>query len=260
MNFQRKRCGNICKPHRRLALTLATIAGLSACAPAVWAVDMADCVKDDLPVESLRECANMIGKEGVTAADRGRVYTLRGFAWMREEEPLPAISDFSRAIDIDGENIAALKGRARAYSALKNFDRSIADWSRIIAVRPKSEGTYRERAEANLAAGKTEEALADYDRAIALNANDADAYIGKGRAYGTLRKRDEALREFDNAIRVNPDNPAVYMARGAVSESLGDTDLAIASYQAVLKYDSAYWYAIRALQRLGGEWANHRKN
>jgi len=224
-----------------------------------FSIDPADCEKDDLPLEHLRACTNMISEDGAMAADRGRVYTLRGVAWMREEEPMAAISDFTRAIEIDAGNIAALKGRARAYAALKKYSEAVEDWSRVIAARPNAEENYRERAGANLAAGKTSDALADYDRAIALDNSNPESYIGKGRVYGELGKRDEAMREFDNALKVNPDYPAVYMARGAVSESLGDTRVAIESYQAVLKYDGAYWYAIRALQRLGGDWVNHRR-
>lgn len=224
-----------------------------------FSIDPADCEKDDLPLEHLRACTNMISEDGTMAADRGRVYTMRGVAWMREEEPTAAISDFTRAIEVDAENIAALKGRARAYAAVKKFDKAVEDWSRVIAARPDAEENYRERADANFAAGKTSDALADYDRAIAIDNRNPESFIGKGRVYGELGKRDEAMREFDNALKVNPDYPAVYMARGAVSERLGDTRVAIESYQAVLKYDGAYWYAIRALQRLGGDWANHRR-
>lgn len=44
-----------------------------------------------------------------------RIFTMRGYAWLREEEPIAAISDFPRAIDIDPDNVSALKGRARSY-------------------------------------------------------------------------------------------------------------------------------------------------
>jgi len=259
MIFPHDRQGSSWKTARYLAAALITLSVGEHTAPRAYAIDMADCAKDNLPADHLRACTGMIYEQGTTPSERGRIYTLRGVAWMREDEPTAAISDFTRAIDINAENIAALKGRARAYMALERYDQAVEDWSRIIAVRPKAEENYRERADANLAAGKTSEALADYDRAIAIDASKPDSYIGKGRVYGELRKREEAMREFDNAIRVNPDYPAVYMARGAVSESLGDTEIAIASYQAVLKYDGAYWYAIRALQRLGGDWTTYRR-
>lgn len=226
--------------------------------PPAAAMDRAECYKETLSREALRDCSSLMSKKELTAAERSRVYTLRGAAWMREEEPMAAISDFSRAIRINSDDLAALKGRAQAYASMKNYDMALSDWSRIIAVQPNLEESFIERAKINVAARDIPAALADYDHVIKLNPKNPDAYIGKARIYGQLKRHDDALLEFDKAIKVNPDYPALYLARGEVFETLGDRKIAIESYQAVLKYEEAYWYAIRALQRLGGDWATHR--
>lgn len=224
------------------------------------ATELPACDRDDLPLEQLKVCAGEIYKPGLSASDRARIYTLRGVAWMREEEPAAAVSDFTRAIDADPGNIAALKGRARANLSIKKYDDAAADWTRIIALRPDSEESYRERAEALRNTGKKEAALADFEKAIAIDPAKPESYIGRAVLFGELKRRDEAIREFDRAISVAPGNPHTYMARGAAAESWGETKLAIDSYRMVLKYpNDVSWYAIRALQRLGADWSRHRQ-
>lgn len=242
------------------ARALFGLMALTIALPPARATELPACDRDDLPLEQLKICAGEIFQPGISASDRARIYTLRGVAWMREEEPAAALSDFTRAIEADAENIAALKGRARAHISLKQFDAAAADWTRIIALRPEAEESYRERAEAFRNAGKQEEALADYEKAIAIDPAQPEAYIGKARLFGELKRRDDALREFDRAISINPSNPHTYMARGAAAESWGDPKLAIESYRKVLKYpNDVSWYAIRALQRLGADWSRQRQ-
>ena len=221
----------------------------------VKAIDLAACDKDNLPQAVLDECSRAIYAEGTTAEDRIRIYTLRGVAWMREEEPAAAIADFTRAIDLDASNIAALRGRAHAQTAMGRHDGAARDWTSIIAVQPDTADNYRERGLAYLASGHSAQALSDFDKAIALDPQNPDHYIGKARVYGLMKQPDHALKEFDRAIVVRPDYAQIYMARGAAAESWGDTRIAVESYRKALKYpNDVSWYAIRALQRLGVDW------
>lgn len=233
----------------------AAFAGLCLATPA-RAIDLAMCEKDELPYAAAEACDKAISEQGHGTLDRGRVYTLRGYAWMREGEPGGAIADFLRAIQLDATNIAALKGRARAFTALKRNDEAIADWTSIIKMRPEGEEHYRERAHTYLEMGNAKEAFADYDKAIEIKAKNPESYVGRAQIYQRLQMREAALHEFDKAVAADPTYPNTYFAKAQAAESWGDADLAIQSYAMVVRYNGDIWYAQRAMKRLGKQFSD----
>lgn len=220
------------------------------------AIDLSLCEKDELPYAASEACDEAISVHAKSPLDQGRTFTLRGYAWMREGEPGGAVADFSRAIKLDGGNISALKGRARAYAALKRYDDAIADWSRIVALRPDGEEHYRDRATTYLEMGNAKEAFADYDKAIELKAKNPDSYIGRALIYKRLDMRDAAIREFDKAENADPAYPATYFAKAQAAEAWGDKDMAIKNYALVVRYKGDVWYAQRAMKRLGSQFSD----
>lgn len=228
---------------------------LSAPAPA-HAFDIAVCEDLDLHFHIAELCSKAVSNQASSKLAPGRVFTLRGYAWMREDEPLGALAEFTRAIGIDAGNIAALKGRALAYTKLKRYEDAVADWSLVIGVQPEGEDHYRARALAYLELGKTKEAFADYDKAIELKAKNPDSYIGRARIYQRLAMRDAALREFDRAAAADPAYPETYFAKAQAAESWGDAEMAIKNYALVVRYKGDVWYAQRAMKRLGAQFSD----
>ena len=215
------------------------------------AAELQPCERDNMPLETMRACASESYKPGLTSNERARVFTLRGMSWMREEEPTAAISDFSRAIEINPQNIAALSGRARAHDLLGQHDMAIGDWTRIIEQRPDAEENYRFRAESHLAAGKVEDARADYTKAIAINSKNIEAYIGRAKVFETLNDRKSALGDLSSAQQLAPNNFSPYLALAEAANRWGENAMAIENYKLVLRYNPSYWQAIKALQQLG---------
>lgn len=246
--------------HRHLATRAgyylaAAVSAVCLASPA-RAIDLTLCEKDELPYSAAEECDKAISERGHGTLDRGRVYTLRGYAWMREGEPGGAVADFSRAIQLDATNIAALKGRAHAFTALKRHDDAIADWTSIIKLRPDGEEHYRERAYTYLEMGNAKEAFADYDKAIEIKAKNPESYVGRAQIYQRLQMREAALREFDKAVASDPTYPNTYFAKAQAAESWGDAELAIQSYALVVRYNGNVWYAQRAMKRLGKQFSD----
>lgn len=220
------------------------------------AFDIAVCEDLELHFHTSELCSKAISNQAAAKLEPSRVFTLRGYAWIREEEPLGAVSEFTRAISMDARNIAALKGRALAYTKLKRYEEAIADWSLVISVQPEGDDHYRARALAFLELGKTKEAFADYDKAIELKAKNPDSYIGRARIYQRLAMRDAALREFDRAAEADPAYPETYFAKAQAAESWGDAQMAIENYALVVRYRGDVWYAQRAMKRLGAQFSD----
>jgi tetratricopeptide (TPR) repeat protein len=226
-------------------------AGLALfCAQAV-ATSIDDCAKHDWAPAAVADCAAKFSDPKTDVLERGRIYTLRGVAWLNDEEPIAAISDFTRAIALDATNISALRGRAQAYSAIKKNDLSLADWSAIIALRPEVEEYYRARAAVHLAAGHHEHALSDYAKALELDAGNVAAFVGRASVHDAMGHRELALKDFSEALKINPAYIPAYWERGLMAERWGDKKLAIESYQTLLKHDDNYWDAQKALQQHG---------
>lgn len=231
------------------------LAALSAC-PHAFAFDLTTCEKDELPYAAAEACDKAISAQAKPPLEPGRAFTLRGYAWIREGEPGGAVSDFTRAIAINATNISALKGRARAYTALRRYDDAIADLTRAISLRPNGEEHFRERGRTYLEMGNAKEAFADYDHAIEIQAKNPEGYIGRAHIYQRLNMRDAALREFDKAVAADPTYPNTYFAKAQAAESWGDADLAISSYALVVRYNGDVWYAQRAMKRLGKQFSD----
>lgn len=220
------------------------------------AFDIAVCERVVLPFQIAEQCNREISGTSAAKLDAGRLYTLRGYAWLREEEPTGAVAEFSRAIVKNAANLSAIEGRARAYTVLKRYEDAVHDWTLLISARPGGEDYFRERAMAYLEMGRTREAFADYDRAIELKAGNPDSYIGRARVYQRMAMRDAAIREFDRAAAVDPTYPETYFAKAQAAESWGDADMAIKNYALVVRYKGDVWYAQRAMKRLGARFSD----
>lgn len=220
------------------------------------AFDIAVCEQEELHFHIAELCSKAVSNQANSKVEPSRMFTLRGYAWLREGEPTGAVADFTLAINMDSRSVPALKGRARAYTALKRYDDAIRDWTVAISVQPEAEDHYRARALAYLELGKTKEAFADYDKAIEIKAKNPDSYIGRARIYQRMAMREAALREFDRAAAADPEYPETYFAKAQAAESWGDAEMAIKNYALVVRYKGDVWYAQRAMKRLGAQFSD----
>src|SRR5262249_4095853 len=82
----------------------------------------------------------------------------RASAYQKKKQGDRAIADLSRAIALDGNNLAALKARAEAYYLASQNDRAILDFNRVIRILPNDADIFDARGNAFLQSGS-------YDRA-----------------------------------------------------------------------------------------------
>ena len=213
-----------------------------------------ECEPDTPASLAIRDCSKLLGSNETDPRLRVRVYTMRGYAWLKEEEPIAAISDFTRAIELDATNISAIKGRARSYESLKKYDEALADWTNLIALRPKDTGVHRERGYLYQLAGQHELAIKDFTQALELDKNSMASLVGRAVSLESLERFDEALTDFETVIRTNSKFIPAYVARGEFWERRGNTQKAIADYQKALELNSINLKVRQALKRLGVFW------
>ena len=139
------------------------------------------------------------GKEG--ARERATLYGIRGVARSRMEEYDDAIADFTRALEIDGEN-------ARLYD-----ERGVA---------------FDEKGEHDLA-------VADLDKAVELQHDFVDGYYHRGEARANRGEFKLAISDFTRALKINDRDPAIYCARGFVRVETGANARVIADLTRALE-------------------------
>ncbi|GEM_PF-5447685 len=110
-----------------------------------------------------------------------------------------AISDYSRCIERNERDTAALFGRARRYTMLGEYAEAENDYSRIIKYCPEQSTAHYGRAWIHERNGKLELALQEYTRSIALDTSGW-GYNNRGMIYEKMGEYEKALADFDSAI------------------------------------------------------------
>lgn len=143
----------------------------------------------DLDV-AIAACTTIIQSGGESDAHLAAAFTNRAADELDERDQDRALSDLSRALQLDPGYVAALKLRADIYGGgLHRYDLAAADFARAIAVNP----------------------------------NDGDAYSGRCLAYYSENQYESAIRDCDQAIRINPKDAKAYYVRGLARQATGDS-------------------------------------
>jgi tetratricopeptide (TPR) repeat protein len=112
------------------------------------------------------------GQTPTTADD----YFRRGAARHTKGDLDGAISDYTRAIEIDSRDAGAYEGRGEARRTKGDLDGAITDATRAIEIDPHLAGPYITRGLARRKKGDLEAALEDYTKSIVIDPNYADGY------------------------------------------------------------------------------------
>ena len=114
--------------------------------------------------------------------DDNHAYYGMACAYASLEQPLLAIEDFSRSIDLDPGNADSLLNRGITHLNQEEDEAAILDLSRVIGLRPGDAAAHLNRGIARACQERYEEAVGDFDRAIALDPEDAEFYYQRGMA------------------------------------------------------------------------------
>jgi len=156
-------------------------------------------------------------KIGVTGPKENVAYAIllnRGVDYLGKGDYDQAISEFTKAIEIDPSLPDAYSNRGDAYLHKANYDQAISDCTKAIAINPNFETAYLNRGVAYFYQRNYDQAISDLSKAIEINPNYDLAYSSRGGVYCEKANYDQAISDCTKAIAINPNNSQAYNNRG----------------------------------------------
>jgi tetratricopeptide (TPR) repeat protein len=175
-------------------------------------------------------------KNGLIAA----IYNNRGNAYYDLGQYPKAISDFTRAIELNPEYARAYCNRGVVYRKLGKLDQAISEYTKAIELNPKYAAAYNNRGNAYYDLVQYPKAICDYTRAIELNPKYAAAYYSRGLAYGNLDQCIQAISDYTKAIELDAKYAMAYNNRGNAYGRLGQYPKAISDYTKAIELDARH--------------------
>ena len=165
----------------------------------------------------------LAGGDRLIAADSAAELVKQGSALLEKGQFDEAITTLTKALAIDGRNVAAPGRRGLAYVNKGEWDKAIADLDAAIALDASQPAPYFNRAFAYFRQAKYEKAIADYNEAIRLDPKYADAFRDRGFARAMSGKAREGLLDLDRALDLNPQDrrPTTAAARPTTPGRMG---------------------------------------
>ena len=202
-----------------------------------------------------------INQAQTTAAD----YNKRGLDKYAAQDLTGAITDFTKAIELDPKLAEAYINRAHIRYDKKNWGGAINDYTTAIKLGAENSEIYTKRGDAlytrnaSVKPGDalypefgnyldTHLAIADYTKAIKLIPDNAALYFKRGLALIARHRQKEAIADFTKVIELEPQNIEAYYYRANSKRDAGDIVIhysAIDDYTKVIemnpKYAKAYY-------------------
>ncbi len=192
-------------------------------------------------------------------------YVQRGFAYFFDRDYIKALTDYSKAIEIDDRDYVPYYCRALTFEKLGKqreadhdykraeqrapkstpwyihagndyamkgqYAQAIEQYTKAIELDPKIALAYNNRGVAYSESKKYTEAVADLTRAIKLDGNNFQSYFNRGYAYLRMGKFDEAIDDNTTALGIKPASPQALYNRGYAYEKKGDKARSRADYE-----------------------------
>ncbi len=127
----------------------------------------------------------------------------RGNSHLQNSQPEGAITDFTRAIELDPENPQHYRSRAQAHTQRGEYAKASADLTQAINLHTNSEAPadyYYDRGASRYLLQEYKEAIDDLRRAIRLDSVQAHYHTKLGMAYKASGDIQRANRTFDYAV------------------------------------------------------------
>jgi tetratricopeptide (TPR) repeat protein len=161
-----------------------------------------------------------------------------------------AISELTKAYNIEKEDKKILVFRARAEIETKNYSSAIEDLTKVITDQPKNGDAYFWRAYSYYELATTPEekhgkkyfqlALKDLDLSIKYRVRVEEAYFDRAEVRFELGDYQGAISDFKKVISKNPSNMDARYQKAICYYHYGDNYYAIKELKYIIKKDSSY--------------------
>jgi tetratricopeptide (TPR) repeat protein len=124
--------------------------------------------RNDNPDASIFDCTALIDARGDPAKNIARTYYNRGNAYVEKEIYGHAISDLSKAIELDPEYVEAYRMRGLIRGHMGDYAQAISDFDKALKISPDDAQTYLSRGVVYEAQGEKRKAAQDYRKILFL--------------------------------------------------------------------------------------------
>lgn len=152
-----------------------------------------------------------------------------------------AIKKFTKAVELNPENLEARFHLGVAHIDAKEYDQALVELGYVISIDPEYELAFYNRAVAYSEMEKFELALRDLDRAIDL-VQDGKNYILRRMVHSLLNEHDKALEDANSILAVG-EKIYGYVNRAIVYHDMQNYPLEIADWTTVLELSPKHDFA-----------------
>jgi tetratricopeptide (TPR) repeat protein len=151
--------------------------------------------------------ANVRKADQILAAhpEKADVFAFRGESYKRLGKLDEALSDFSKAIQLDKKKDIYYHERATIYGLRRRFPEAVADMNQAIKLSPRNVDYFSYKGLLCSASGQELEAIQCFSQAIKLHANERD-YCLRATVYIALNKMIEAKADLTEALKFDPNS------------------------------------------------------
>ena len=207
--------------------------------------DLATCRDRQSELQARMDACDRIIADGtVTGKDLASAYASRANGLSAKRQQDKAIEAYSKAIELDPDNVGHLNARGWIYEITGKDDQAIADYNLAMQKRPNYPFPYLNRGSVYMRKGAFQSALDDFNAAIRLKPDLYYAHAWRGRALAMTKDFDGALAEFAAAEKINPQPAQAAVYRCVAYVDMGKFDDAISSCNDALSKAPNYAYAL----------------
>jgi len=186
----------------------------------------------DRALTDVNRAISLDAKKSVYYTTLSDIYLLMG-------KPDGSRDALKKAVEINAEDKEALLKLAKLYLIVKDYRNCYETVKQLLAIDNGNASAYFTRAVALLEQGDTIHAVGDLMQAVDKNQKYYEAYVQLGELY-SMRKDPMAVLYLKNALNIRPHSREAMYMLGLFYQETGRYDLAIESYQALSRFDTAF--------------------
>jgi len=161
-----------------------------------------------------------------------------------------AITEFTRAIELDPNMAVSYSNRAGSYNEKGEYDLAIADCNKAIELDPRLAMAYSNRACAYNEIGEYDLVIADCNKAIELDPNVVLAYVNRSTACFYQKQYDLAITDCNKAIELDPNMAMAYNNRAWGYKLQGKKAEALADFEKLITLTHNAAFILMARQQI----------
>ncbi|HEY4111982.1 tetratricopeptide repeat protein [Puia sp.] len=141
---------------------------------------------------------------------------------------LLALQDYSKAYDLDHNNLSAIRYRAELYANMRDYFKALSDYKVYLTIDRNNIEMYERKSAMHVQLKLYSEAIADLDEALTVDPKAAHVYLTKGMLLMMFSRQQDVQQDirkasdnFTTCLRIDSNNAQALFNRGRCDILLG---------------------------------------